>query len=196
VLLDGLRWAAALESALYQSNRLGLVPEAISGASDELVAAAAIDQEVKRAIVPGALAAATLSYVCSYDAGPNRTAEISSAAMPEFAGANEANYGDLCEAWDTPSVYDELSQPMLGDVPVLMAQGSISVSGTRDWAGAMADQLDDATVIRFPTMSEDLAYSPPPCLRRLRNQFVVDPDASLDVEHCEQQSPPVTFVGA
>lgn len=194
VLLDGRRWAAALESALYQSDRLGLVPEAIEGASDELVAATSIDEDVKRVIVPGALAGATLSYGCSYDAEPHRTAEISATAMPEFAGANEPSYSRMCEAWGTPSVFDELSQPLLGDVPVLLAQGSISVAGTHDWAGAMAEQLDDATVVRFATMSEDLAYRPPPCLRRLRNAFVVDPGAELDVADCEARTPPVDFV--
>jgi len=94
-----------------------------------------------------------------------------------------------------PSVYDELRTPLLGDVPTLLAQGSLSVAGTNDWAGEMADGLDRARVVRFDTLSEDLAFAPPPCLRRLRAEFAEDPDTQLDIEDCEAQSPEVDFVG-
>ena len=195
VALDGRRWAAALESALYQSDRVGLVPEAIDGASSELTATAGIDEEVAFFIAPTARAGATLSYMCSYDAHPNKTAEISAAATPEFAGANDASFAAVCDAWNVPSSYHQLSPALVGDVPVLLAQGELSVSGSMEWSQEMAAQLDRATVVRFPTMSADLAYVPPPCLRRLRNQFIVDPGSTLDVEACEEQSPPVDFVG-
>jgi class 3 adenylate cyclase/pimeloyl-ACP methyl ester carboxylesterase len=195
VLLDGRRLAAALEGALAQSSRLGLVPTGIVGASNELTAAAGIDEDVKRYVAPTALGAAYLSYLCSYDANPNRTAEISATAMPEFAGANEATFARLCEGWGVPSVYDELARPLVGDVPVFLAQGSLSVAGSNDWAGAMAAQLDQATVARFPTMSEDLAFSAPPCLRELRREFARDPTRRPDVAACEKQSPPIEFSG-
>lgn len=195
VLLDGRRWAAALEAALYPSDRLGLVPEAIDGASAELTASTGIDEDVRFFVAPASRAGATLSYMCSYDADPNRTAEISAGASPEFAGANETSFAPMCDAWDVPSRYDHLSGPLVGDVPVLIAQGGISVSGVNHWGDEMAAQLDDATLLRFPTLSADLAYSPPPCLRQLRNEFIVDHDIRDDVSSCEEQSPEIEFVG-
>ena len=195
VLLDGRRWAAALESALFQSDRLGLLPEAVDGASDELAASTGIDEEARFFIAPNARAGATLSYMCAYDAIPNRTAEISAEANPPFAGANEASFAPICEAWGVPSAFDELSRPLVGDVPVFLAQGEVSGSGVNEWGQAMAAQLDRATLAQFPTMSADLAYSPLPCLRRLRNEYIVDPDQNLDVTACEKESPPIEFVG-
>ena len=195
VLLDGRRWAAALESAMFQSDRLGLMPEAIDGASDELAASTAIEEEARFFIADNARAGATLSYLCAYDAIPNRTAEISASAVEEFAGAADKSFAPVCEAWDVDPVFDQLSRPLTGDVPVLIAQGGFASSGTNKWGEAMAAQLDRATLANFPTMSADLAYSPPPCLRKLRNEFVVDPDAHHDVEACEKKSPPIEFVG-
>ena len=195
VLLDGRRWATALESAMFQSDRLGLMPEAIDGASHELAASTAIEEEARFFIAPTARAGATLSYLCAYDAIPNRTAEISASAVDEFAGAADKSFAPVCEAWGVPSVFDQLSRPLTGDVPVLIAQGGISASGTNKWGEAMAAQLDRETLANFPTMSADLAYSPPPCLRKLRNEFVVDPAAHHDVEACEKKSPPIEFVG-
>ncbi len=197
VLLDGRRWASALESAMFQSDRLGLMPEAIDGegTSDELAASTAIEEEARFFIAPDARAGATLSYLCAYDAIPNRTAEISASAVDEFAGAADKSFAPVCEAWDVSSVFDQLSRPLTGDVPVLIAQGGISASGTNKWGEAMAAQLDHATLANFPTMSADLAYSPPPCLRKLRNEFIVDPAARHDVEACEKKSPPIEFVG-
>lgn len=196
VLLDGRRWAAALEAALYSSDRLGLVPEAIDGASAELTASTGIDEDARFFIAPTARAAATLSYMCSYDAHPNRTAEISASAAPQFAGANEVSFAPICEAWGVPSEFDRLSRPLVGDVPVLLAQGSLSVSGANEWGEEMHAQLDRSTLVRFPTMSADVAYSPPPCLRRMRNGFLVDPALPVDVAACEGQSPPIEFVGS
>jgi pimeloyl-ACP methyl ester carboxylesterase len=193
VRLDGRRWAAALEAALYQSAQLGLVPRAVDNASLDLIAATGIDEDIKTVVAPAALPGAMLSYMCSYDASPNVTAEISAKASPEYAGANDAAFQRMCQAWGVPSVYDELSQPLTGDVPVLLVQGGYAVSGINDWAGGMAGLLDRATVVRLDTMGEDLAYAQPPCLRRLRSEFVADPRAPLDVAGCEAASPPIDF---
>jgi len=193
VLLDGRRWAAALEAALYQSAQLGLVPRAVDNASLDLIATTGIDEDLKTFVAPTALPAAMLSYMCSYDAEPNVTAEISARANEPYAGANDAAFQRMCQAWGVPSVYDELSQPLTGDVPVFIAQGGFSVAGLNDWAGTMAGFLDRATVVRLDTMGEDLAYSQPPCLRQLRSRFVADPRAPLDVAACEAASPPIDF---
>ncbi|MHB1138269.1 MAG: alpha/beta hydrolase, partial [Microthrixaceae bacterium] len=108
----------------------------------------------------------------------------------------EPTFERLCRAWDVPSVYEELRIPLLGDVPTLLAQGELSTAGTNDWAGRMAGDLERALVVRFATLSEDLAFAPPPCLRRLRSTFAADPTTRLDLASCEDQSPPIDFVGA
>ena len=125
----------------------------------------------------------------------NRTAEISDAARQQFAGANEATFAPMCDSWGVPSVYDQLSQPLASDVPVLLAFGALSVSGVNDWADTMAATLPNAVVVPVPAMSEDLAFAPPPCLRSLRREFVVDPSVPLDARACEQDVPPIEFVG-
>ena len=195
VLLDGRRLAAALESAMRESARLGLVPSAVLSASNELTAAAGIDEDVNFFIRDQAPSAAFLSITCSYDARLNRTAEISDAARRQFSGANEPTFGRMCESWGVPSVYDQLSRPLDVDLPVLLASGDLSVSGVNDWAGSLADTLSDVTVVRVPTMSEDLAFAPPPCLQELRRDFVADPGAPLDVSGCERDVPAIEFVG-
>jgi pimeloyl-ACP methyl ester carboxylesterase len=195
VLLDGRRLGAALESAMRNTGRLGLVPSAVVGASDELTAAAGIDEDVNFFIRDQAPSAAFLSITCSYDARLNRTAEISDAARRQFSGANEPTFGRMCESWGVPSVYDQLSRPLDVDLPVLLASGDLSVSGVNDWAGSLAGTLSDATVVRVPTMSEDLAFAPPPCLGDLRRDFVADPGAPLDVAGCERDVPAIEFVG-
>jgi len=193
VLLDGRRYAAGLESAMRESSRLGLVPSAVRGAGDELTAAAGIDEDVSFYVGP-TLSGAFLSVTCSYDERLNRTAEISDSAMRQFAGANEPTFGRLCEAWGVPSVFDELSRPLTIDVPVLIAVGALSVSGVNDWADAMAASLPRATVVDVPTMSEDLAFSPPPCLRELRARFLREPDAQLAADACRKDPPTIDFV--
>ena len=137
---------------------------------------------------------AFLSATCSYDERLNRTAEISDSAMRQFAGANEPTFGRLCEAWGVPSVFDELSPPLTIDVPVLIAVGALSASGVDDWADAMAASLPRATVVDVPTMSEDLAFSPPPCLRELRARFLREPDAQLAADACRKDPPTIDFV--
>lgn len=195
VLLDGRRYAAALESAMRESARVGLVPSAVLSAGDELTAAAGIDEDVNFFVREPSSSAAFLSITCSYDARLNRTAEISDATMQQFAGANEPTFGRMCQSWGVPSVYGELSRPLEIDVPVFLASGGLSVSGVNDWAASMAASLPTAVVVQIPTMSEDLVFSPPPCLRNLRRDFVADPTRRMDVGACERTAPRIEFTG-
>ena len=190
VLLDGRRYAAGLESVMRESARLGLVPSAVQGASDELTAAAGIDEDVSFFVGPTSLTAAFLSVTCSYDARLNRTAEISDATMRQFAGANEPTFGRICQSWGVPSEFERLSRPLDLDVPVFLASGGLSVSGVSGWAESMAGGLSDATVVNIPTMSEDLSFAPPPCLRRLRQEFLTDPEQRLDTTGVRREGGP------
>jgi class 3 adenylate cyclase/pimeloyl-ACP methyl ester carboxylesterase len=192
VLLDGRRFAAALESAMRETNRLPQVPTAVVDASDELTAAAGIAEDVSFFAGPS-LAGAFLSLTCGYDAVTNRTAEVSDRALEEFAGANEPTFGRMCERWGVPNDFERLSRPLDIDVPVLLAVGGLSAAGANGWADAMAEGLGQATVVEVPTMSEDLAFSPPSCLVELRSQFLNDPTARLDAAAC-RDADPIDFV--
>ncbi|UDY34429.1 adenylate/guanylate cyclase domain-containing protein [Dermatobacter hominis] len=192
VLLDGRRYAAALESAMRESARLPQVPSGVVVASDELTAAAGIAEDVSFFAGPS-LTGAFLSLTCSYDARTNRTAEVSDVALPQFAGANEPSFGRMCERWGVPNEFERLSRPLDVDVPVLLAVGGLSAAGANGWADSMADGIDRSTVVEVPTMSEDLAFSPPRCLRELRAEFLLDPGADLDARAC-LDADPIDFV--
>lgn len=195
VLLDGRRFGAAVESVLRSSDRVGLVPSAVDTASDELIAAASVNEEIGFFVGPAALAAPALSYFCSHDAELNRASEITDAAVRAFAGANEPSLVEMCTAWGVPSVYRRLSQPLDLDVPVLLAEGGLTVGGVSGWSESMADLLPRARVVHLATMSDDLSFTPPPCLRRVRAAFVADAERELDLEACAEQTPPVEFSG-
>jgi len=197
VALDGRRFAAALQAGLQSSSQVGLLPSALLGASSELIAAAALNWDVSVYIAQDDRAAPYLALTCSYDLEPSQTASVSDVTLAQFAGANDAAFKPVCDAFDVPSVFDDLSHPLMSDVPVLFATGGLSISGVNGWAEEMAPMLGTATVVDFPTMSEDLPYSPPPCLRDLRKDFVIDPTAKIDqkrIDKCEKESPPVEFV--
>jgi 4-diphosphocytidyl-2C-methyl-D-erythritol kinase len=95
---------------------------------------------------------------------------------------------------EVPSVFESLSHPLDVDVPVFIAEGGLFVGGVNGWGEQLASLLEEATVLTFPTRSAELAYAPPPCLRELRNEFVVDPGPVEGGEECEKQSEPIEFV--
>jgi pimeloyl-ACP methyl ester carboxylesterase len=198
VLLDGRRMGAALATALKASGEIAIVPSAISAprASTGLLAAAAINDDLRFYAGHGALAGAALSYFCSYDARPNRTAEVTEAALARFAGANDPSLQSMCEVWNVPPVFDQLSEPLIGDLPVLFMEGGLSVAGVNGWSDQMAANLPNSTVIHLPTLSEDLSYVQPACVRKIRQAFLANPRAKHRVASCEAASPPIQFVGA
>jgi len=191
VLLDGKRLAAALETAMQVSARLGQVPGAILTASNELSAATAINDEVNLFTAEGSSASVALSYGCSYDLRLNRVGELSETTSPRFAGASEPTFRKICEAWGVPSVWDSVAQPLTAPVPVFVAQSGFSTAGVNDWSTKLTANGPGATVMRFPTMSEDLIFVAPECLREARRAFIADPSADVDTAPCE--GPPIQF---
>ncbi len=198
VLLDGKRLSAALHAALSSTPQLGYVPTAVATpvTAEQLVASAAIDEPYRLFVDPGVANAAVLSYVCSYDGSRPRSADLSNAALAPFGGADEPALADLCAAWNVPSIFDDVATPLSGNLPVFISQGGLAVAGVNDWAEMMERTLNNATVARFPTMSEDIVFAAPKCLRDLRREFLVAPSAIAGVEGCEEKTPPIEFVGA
>lgn len=198
VYLDGRRFSAALATAVQSSAQLGVIPTALSpgGVSDELLAAISINSDVQLFAGPTSTPAALLSYYCSYDWSFARTAELSDLALRQFAGATNPAFKQLCAAWDVPSVSTQLSRPLTGDLPVLLVEGGLSSSGVNGWADEMAKPLDNATVIKFETLSEDASFVQPACLRDIRKAFLLNPTRPVNALGCDNSTPPIEFVGA
>ena len=95
-------------------------------------------------------------------------------------------------------MFEQLDHPFVVDIPVLIAQGGLSIAGAQGWGESMGALLGNSTVLRFPTISEDLALATPECLGKLRVAFVEDPSVvnGYDVEACEAESPAVAFTPA
>jgi pimeloyl-ACP methyl ester carboxylesterase len=193
VQLDGSRLAAGLRTAMQSSERLGDVPGAVAAATPELIAAASINEDVNIHIGSSPFSAAYLSWTCTYDRRLNRTAQISDTEHPEFAGANDASFGPVCDSWSVAPVLEQLSQPLELDVPALLVEGGFSIAGINGWSDEMAELLPQAQVLRLDTLSEDAVFTPLPCLRQIRRQFVADPTDPLDLQACSAESPPIEF---
>ncbi|HPJ19195.1 MAG TPA: hypothetical protein PK635_08740, partial [Actinomycetota bacterium] len=142
---------------------------------DELLASVSIHDVATAYIRPEARAGAHLSFSCSYEAQPVTVAEVYSGDNSDFAGAQDFALPDMCHAWGVKPRILEFSDPLVGDVPVLVAEGALSESGVNDWGDEVVELIENPLVVRFDTMSSDLAYDPPPCLRELRKEFAVDP---------------------
>jgi class 3 adenylate cyclase/pimeloyl-ACP methyl ester carboxylesterase len=198
VLLDDRRLAKALKTAFQSTKQVALVPAAVLGASQQLTAAAGITEDVGFFIGPKAIGPAMLSSLCSYDAQNIMLSEIVDAGLPEYAGASDAWIPQVCASWDVPNVFEQLDHPFVVDIPVLIAQGGLSIAGAQGWGERMGALLGNSTVLRFPTISEDLALATPECLGKLRVAFVEDPSVvnGYDVEACEAESPAVAFTPA
>lgn len=198
VYLDGRRLARALSAALASTPQMGYVPIAVTGDADSqaLVASAAINENYRLFVAPGVANGTALSYVCSYDGARPRSAELSNQVLQAFQGVDEPALRELCDAWNVPSIFSDVSGPLTGDVPTFIAQGGISIAGVNDWADVMERTLTRATVLRMDTMSDDLVFEGPACVRELRRQFLQDPSGDLDVESCEAETPAIEFIGA
>ena len=194
VLLDGLRVGGALETSIRATEQLGLVPWSLGGASDELLASVSIHDVATAYIRPEARAGAHLSFSCSYEAQPVTVAEVYSGDNSDFAGAQDFALPDMCHAWGVKPRILEFSDPLVGDVPVLVAEGALSESGVNDWGDEVVELIENPLVVRFDTMSSDLAYDPPPCLRELRKEFAIDPGSVTGAANCETETPEIDWV--
>ncbi|MGI9577476.1 MAG: adenylate/guanylate cyclase domain-containing protein [Microthrixaceae bacterium] len=195
VLLDGRRLAKAMRAGFQVSEQVGLIPGAVLSGATELTASAGIHEDVGFFVGEDAPGPAYLSTICSYDLPEVPFGEVAESTMAQYAGAGDAWLKDVCAAWDVPSVHGELQSTVIGSVPTLVAVGGLGVAGANGWGAEMASELDDAVLAEFETLSDDLVFDPPRCLRELRSGFVVDPDTDVDVSACEAESPPLQFRG-
>ncbi len=195
VLLDDRRMAKAMQAGFQSTGKIELVPAAVLGASHGLSAAAGIAEDVGFFIGPQAIGPVILSSLCSYDVRNIQLSELVDAGHPAYAGASDLWIPEVCAAWDVPSVFAEVDHPFATDLPVLIGQGDLSVAGAQKWGETMTNYMPNATLLRFSTISEDLALATPLCLGKLRVAFIEDPSVvdGYDIEDCEAESPPIDF---
>jgi hypothetical protein len=98
-----------------------------------------------------------------------------------------------CSQWKVPDVSAELTAPVASNVPVLLIRGDIAPVGNSQWMAQLKHGLPHATVAEFPSLGGNLLLNGPGCLNTMRQQFLANPAATLAVDACTRQSPPVRF---
>ncbi|MEZ5237592.1 MAG: hypothetical protein R2716_01060 [Microthrixaceae bacterium] len=194
MLLDELRLGSAVSTSLRAGAQVGLVPASLRQGSPQLVAAVSINDAMKAYVAWDSSAGADLSFRCSYDAQPARVGEAISESGAYVPGAGSVGSPDMCDVWGVESMYGALSQELLPDVPVLVAEGGLAAAGVHDWGAALTERSDTAVLVRFDTLGEDLVFDPPPCLAEMRKDFIVDPLSVSGIAECERESPPIEWV--
>ncbi len=196
VMVDGYRLSDALADAFENSLNLPLIPAALAPEPQPDVIAPYVRDYLQTASNP-AVIGGNLSFFCSYyvhveDAGASA---LSQRTYPQFVGTNEkVPWTQWCAQWKVPDVSAQLSQPVNSSVPVLLIRGDIAPIGNSQSMAQITHGLSNATVAEFPSLGGNLLSTGPGCLNSLRQQFLANPNAKLDVAACTRQSPPIQFV--
>lgn len=194
VLLDGPRIADALTFALAlgEASTYKLIPPALTNPTSAAVAAWALQQDT---LLPNASGGAQASYTCAYDIHTQnpQAQTLAVRTLPQFTGAQNAEWTRWCTIWHVPDVSAALSADVVSDVPTLVFRGNLSPDGNPDWIPKIERGLSDLQAVVFPNLGSNLLDTGPPCLSALRRQFLANPTAKLDTTACETQSPPIPF---
>jgi class 3 adenylate cyclase len=200
VLLDGDRIAQAVAGALLDPTSRGLLAAGIAqqgrGVIGDLTAGRVIwfHQEMFDPEFPWG---AYLSDRCSYDAHTVAPGHgLSSQSLPAFSGVDDGLLEWQCEAWPVPSLSEASFDDSLAfEVPTLIVQGGLAPNVSAEWPTALERMLPRATTITFGSVGAmPLCCEPPPCLGPLRQRFIADPTAQLDLSACEAKAPKIEFV--
>jgi pimeloyl-ACP methyl ester carboxylesterase len=203
VLIDGDRLAQASQEAIgaYTSSFFPILAAGIYNPPPNLVADL-VDNYAGTSMYPtngvftpypfGTIA----SLNCSYDIHVlGRGATISAEQLPAFAGvAVGQTLNQICAVWKVASVPDFYFTGVASAVPTLIVRGSLSPYGNDSFPNQVKQSLSSAKVGLFSTIGEDVLGEAPPCLDKLRREFLANPAAHLTMAACTAQSPPISFV--
>ena len=197
VLIDGQSTAVALNSSLYPFANYPLIAAGISSGSADVLAGQVLNSD-PALFNPRAARGTDLSNTCSYELQTQGTDEraLTNERLPEYAGADPVpGLAPLCAAWDVPQISDTAFAKPATDVPTLLIYGDLSPSTSLEWGDEFTQNgMSHGTVIHFKTLGQGPIGSAPKCLGELRQKFLADPEAKLDVAACEKQSPAIKFV--
>jgi len=188
VLFDGTRLGVAGYEGLQQPATYGLVPAALADRSWNLAAGVVV------ASVNQVLWGTTLSYECSYDQYTLSNAEnLAAQSLPAFAAPYVTSSIPFCKDWDVPKLPAFYFNDVPSPVPTFIVAGGMSPLGAANWPMQIERSLPNTSVVTFSTLGGGILDDPPPCLDRLRRQFLNDPAAPLDTAACAQTSPAIQF---
>ena len=197
ILLDGPRAADALAAALMDAGTYRLIPAAITSPNSNSIVGGQVIRSDFATFHPDTAAWGTLaSYLCAYDVHTidHNAATLEADTLPQFTRAQTKPWAQWCQAWKVPDVSEALSADVAGPVPALLFRGDLTPFGSDDWLRRVRRGLSRDQTVTFPTLGSGLLASGPPCLSKLRREFLADPTAKLDTAACSKQSPPIRFV--
>ncbi len=200
VLLDGPRVSEAVSSGLDDSTAYALLAAGIAARNrtagvDDITADRVVLYNASD-LDPTSDWGTQLSYNCSYEQYTVASGHtLSDQAVPELSGVDNGFLAWACKSWPVKKLPDIAFDDPQTDVPTLAVSGDLAPNSDQSWPDAFQQSLTNATVAQFPTLNAQvLANNVPACLADLRKRFLTNPGASLDVEACTSQSPPIQFV--
>jgi pimeloyl-ACP methyl ester carboxylesterase len=81
-----------------------------------------------------------------------------------------------CRAWDVPKAPETARDPAKGSIPTLVLGGSFDALTGEQWAGYVAGQLDNATLVEVPAAGHGALFRNP-CPQQVFVSFLSNPNA-------------------
>jgi hypothetical protein len=119
-------------------------------------------------------------------------------ATPMFRSVALDAGSDGCASWKLAgSSHPPIGAdpPAMRAVPTLILSPDLSPSSSTQWADDTARSFGQATIVPLPHLTERSILDGPPCLGRLRVQFLEHPTAALDPRACIASIPRIPFSG-
>jgi class 3 adenylate cyclase/pimeloyl-ACP methyl ester carboxylesterase len=196
VLLDGNRVAQGLAAALTSSLRnMPLLAAGIAHPNPTVNASLALAQNFPL-VIKDFPWAGFLSRMCSYDVHTRSAgAAVAATTRPELAGYDDPTFRWTCAAWNVRMEPQVAFAPVSSDAPTFVVEQGLDPRRDPAALAQLRAGLTRLSVLSFATLPGGaLPGDFPPCLNRLRRQFVRDPNRTLRTAACARQSPPIGFV--
>jgi len=195
VFLDGQTMAAGLHQGLYSPDFIEILPYAVRelrAENRELVASLA----ESLAPDPDADNPWQAEAVECFEQEPlSSPAAIADAKerFPELSRIHDPSTTPVCDAWQPHRADPEiLRQPVVSDVPALVASGELDPITPPRYGRLVAEHLSNSQVIEAPGLAHGALF-PTECTRALALSFLQDPHSTLDTG-CLDELPPTSFV--
>jgi len=193
VVVDGTLMTDGVFQGLYDRNFIPILPLLIREIGNRNV-------DVLRALADGlvidphdistGLHWAVSCYECDLS---STTLEADRAEHPELAVWHEkANQYAVCDTWHAARAGAEERQPVVSDIPALVAAGAFDPITPPDYARTLVETLANSLVVEAPAIGHGVLPFDE-CTRTLMVEFLDDPAKPLDLA-CLEELPEVSFV--
>ena len=193
VVVDGTLLADGIFQGLYDRNFISILPLLVREVGSR-------NTDVLRALADGLVAdphdvSTGLQWAVNcYESGMSLAAlEADRAEHPELSVWHEsANAYAVCDAWNPVRAGAEEYQPVVSDIPTLVAAGAFDPITPPDYARRVAETLANSFLIEAPGVGHGVTPFHE-CTRALMVEFLDDPVRPLDPT-CLKGLPTVSFV--